>query len=512
MIVHFTSEVTPFYKRGGLGDVSGALPKYLAAKHRNTVISFFYEGMMKAEEFARRKDVVINIQSVDYTFVVYHKRKDDVDFYFLNMSDKHLLADMESDGNDIEGEDGDKPYKGSLPLVIYLYFAKAALQLVKDLDLRPEILICHDWHVCGCFAFPSVIAELNPEAVCSTILLIHNYEHQGEVFSDAFYLLEDEIHNQFLPLFREYGNATLLALGVKNADYVATVSAGYAEELMEKRTTHPGLKYLRSIKRKKIYALPNGIDTTLWSPETSPFIEHQYNSSNAAVQKKKAKVILQEMFNFSAPDKPVVLMMARLTEQKGISIIANLWEDEALAVRHIKEVLDTGIHLIICGRPSGGLKGPIHKHFAAAQKHFPGSFTYIPDYSDALAHKLLAGADAILCPSLFEPCGLVQIYGMAFGTVPVVRPVGGLRDTVIPYCEQEESSTGFYIKEFSHTSLIETLETVVKTFTTRQHTWRQIAMRGMSQDYSWEQATEQYDTMFRNIKKEIAECRLLIAS
>jgi starch synthase len=512
MIVHFTSEVAPFYKRGGLGDVLGALPKYLAAKHRNTVVSFFYEGMMKAEDFVQKEDVVINIQSVDYAFVVYHKQKDNVDFYFLNMSDKQLLADMEAGDSDIAGEDGEKPYKGSFPFVIYLYFAKAALQLVIDLDLKPEVLICHDWHVCGCFAFRSLIAGLNTDSGCSTILLIHNYEHQGEVFSDAFHLLEDEIYAEFVPLFRKYGNATLLALGIKNADYVATVSATYADELMEGRAVHPGLKFLSSIKKKKIFALPNGIDTTIWSPEISPYITHHYNRNTAREQKKKAKREIQALLGFPESDKPVVLMMARLTEQKGINIIANLWEEENAALQHIEELLDTGISLIICGRPSGGSNGPVHKRFSLAQAHFPGRLMYVPDYSDQIAHKLLAGSDAILCPSLFEPCGLVQIYGMAFGTVPVVRPVGGLKDTVISHNEFEAHSTGFYINEFSHKSLLETLVQVVEIFETRPDTWQEIVQRGMRQNYSWEQAAEQYYQMFGVIENDMLSKRLVAAS
>jgi starch synthase len=512
MIVHFTSEAAPFYKRGGLGDVAGALPKYLNGKHRNTVVSFFYEGKMKADDFTQKDDVVINIQSVDYAFIVYHKRKDNVDFYFLNMADTQLLADMESGDSDVAGEDGERPYKSSFPFVIYLYFAKAALQLVLDLDLKPDMLICHDWHVCGCFAFPSVIDSLNNDSECSTILLIHNYEHQGEVFSDAFYLLEGEIYAEFAPLFSEYGNATLLALGMKNADYVATVSVSYAAELMEGRAAHPGLKFLNSIRRKKIFALPNGIDATIWSPETSPYITHHYNANSAQAQKKKAKLDIQNILNFDASGKPVVLMMARLTEQKGINIIANLWEEESAAMQHINELLDTGIHLIICGRPSGGINGPIHKRFSAAQMHFPGRFTYVPDYSEQIAHKLLAGSDAILCPSLFEPCGLVQIYGMAFGTVPVVRPVGGLKDTVISHNEFEKSSTGFYINEFSHKSLLETLSQVVKVFTARQDTWQDIVQRGMSQDYSWEHAAEHYHEMFRIIENDVRSERLIAAS
>jgi starch synthase len=508
MIVHLTSEVAPFYKRGGLGDVVGALPKYLADKHKNAVISFFYEGKMKAADFAQKDDVVITIQSVAYTFLVYHKQIDNVDFYFLNMADTHLLADMEFGDSNIAGEDGEKPYRSSIPFVIYLYFAKAALQLIVDLELAPEFLICHDWHVCGCFAFPAMIAGLNNETVCASILLIHNYEHQGEVFPDAFYLVGAEIYAEFAPLFKQYGSATLLSLGLKNADYVATVSATYADELMQGTASHPGLRFLNSIKRGKIFALPNGIDAGIWSPETSPYLAHNYNSISVIAQKKKAKAEIRQLLSFTSSENPVVLMMARLTEQKGINIIASLWEEEAMAMQRIKELLDTGIDLVVCGRPAGGVSGPVHKRFSAAAANFPGRFSYVPDYSEQVAHKLLAGCDAILCPSVFEPCGLVQIYGMAFGTVPVVRPVGGLKDTVIPHSECENSSTGFYIDAFTHASLLATLSTVVDIFKTQHDTWQQIVQRGMKQDYSWEHTRRHYFEMFATIRKNLEKQRL----
>ena len=507
MIVHLTSEVAPFYKRGGLGDVVGALPKYLSDRHKNVVISFFYEGKMKADDFVRRENVVISIQSVDYSFWVYYKRKENVDFYFLNMADRFVLSDMEGGNDDIAGEDGEKPYKSSFPFVIYLYFAKAALQLVADLELHPAFLICHDWHVCGCFAFPKVIEALNKDRGCVTLLVIHNYEHQGEVFPDAFYLLEDDVCAAFAPLFMQFGNATLLALGLKNADYVATVSATYAEELMQRTATHPGLGFLSTIKKKKIFALPNGIDTAIWNPGTSPYVIHRYDRNTVFEQKKKAKTEIQELLNMPVSEMPLVMMMARLTEQKGINIIASLWEEEEAAMKNIEELLNTGVQLVICGRPSGGFSGPIHKRFAAAARRFQGRFGYIPEYNERIAHKLLAGADAILCPSLFEPCGLVQIYGMAFGTVPVVRPVGGLRDTVIPFGESVGNSTGFYIEEFSHNSLLKTLTKVVSVFNNQQVTWQQIVQRGMQQDHSWEQSKMHYFEIFKLMQNPVRKIK-----
>ena len=503
MIVHITSEVTPFYKRGGLGDVVGALPKYLSERHSNTVISFYYEGRMQ-EEYRSRGSFSVAIQHIHYEFIYYHQQLDGVDFYFLNMSDRLLFSDMESGDGDPGIEDGEKPYNNNSSYIIYLYFAKAALQLIEWLGLQPEYLFFHDWHVCGCFAFPSLLEQLGRRGACTSILLIHNYEHQGEVLPDVFHLLDEEPRGEFAALFTEFGTGTLLALGLKNADYVATVSATYAEELLNGKVSHSGLKFLRAIRRKRIYALPNGIDARAWSPETSPHLSVPYNKHSYEQVKQQAREDVLQELSLERTGGPVVLMMARLTEQKGIDIFMNLWGSEEEAIDKIRNLLDTGIRLIVCGRPSGGPSGNIHKRFSRAQELFPGRLSYLPAYSERLAHRLLAGSDAILCPSLYEPCGLVQLYGMAFGTVPVIRPVGGLRDTVVSVEDYPVDGTGFYIDAFSHDSLLRTMREVVHFYKDRPVSWSQLVKRCMEQDYSWEEVRKNYYLFFDEIRKEMA--------
>jgi starch synthase len=513
MIVHFTSEVAPFYKRGGLGDVVGALPKYLNERQPNIVLSLYYEGRMNAAyTFSKPEIYDIEIQGILYEFACYHQQYCNIDFYFINMNDIQLFSDMESGVSDSTIEDGEKPYRDNSSYIIYLYFAKAALQLIKNLRIKPDHLFFHDWHVCGCFGFRDMIKNLNPDKPCSTTLLIHNYEHQGEVLPDVNYLLDKEVLAELQPIFNTFGIATLIALGLKNADYVATVSATYAEELMTGNVPHSGLEYFSLIQKKKIYSLPNGVDTTIWSPKTSPYNDFSYNFHTVHEIKALARKGLFDELGLADTGMPVVLMMARLTEQKGINILMDLWDTEAIAMKNIKALLETGIVFIIYGRPSGGVNGDLHKRLSAAEQLFSDQFRYMPNYSDKKAHQLLAACDAILCPSVYEPCGLVQLYGMAFGTVPVVRPVGGLKDTVISYEEDPDNCTGFYIDEFTHPSLIEAMKKTVQVFNNDQITWQKMMKRGMQADYSWEKIRENYYHFFNEVEQDLNHHQLQSAS
>ncbi|MCX6319451.1 MAG: glycogen/starch synthase [Bacteroidetes bacterium] len=500
MIIHFTSEVAPFYKRGGLGDVVAALPKYLSERTDNIVISFYYENRMAIPTLDIKGSFTIEIQNIEYDFHYYYFKREAVEYYFLNMADRFVFSDLESSESDTTDENGDRPYDNKSSYIVYLYFAKAALQLIYNLKMLPEFLIFHDWHSCGCFVFTDLLNKIYSRRRYATILLIHNYAFQGDIFPDALDFLEEEERSKIQEIFRQYKTASLLSIGLKNADYVSTVSKNYGYELLAGKLPHTGLAYLTSIKKKKVFALPNGVDQTIWSPEHSPHIPFSYNKFTAGMMKAKAKEILFQRAGFTDSSDPVILMMSRLTDQKGIGIIIDSWDTEKSSLEKFEAILNTGIKLIVCGRPGGGLSGNIHKRFTLAQKKFPQNFFYVPGYNEPDAHLFLAGADAILCPSLFEPCGLVHLYGMSFGTIPIVRPVGGLRDTVVSHEENPENSTGFYIEEFNFRSLIKTLEKTVFTFKYENEIWQQIMVRCMEEDFSWDKAKQNYFQLFDSIK------------
>lgn len=504
MIVHLASEVAPFYKRGGLGDVLGTLPNYLSKNQPNTVISFYYKNRMKGDDLKFMGSFDIKIQNIYYEFYYYHINQSGVDYYFINMSDSNIFSDMETSESDSSDEDGEMPYKENFPYIIYFYFAKAAIQLIQNLNLSPELILFHDWHVCGCLAYTEDIKKLNVKKTCKTVVLIHNYEFQGEILPDLLDFLDPEVKTELDSIYKQYGTATFFALAFKNADYVATVSKTYAQELIQKSAPHSGLKFLDLIE-KDIFSLPNGIDDVHWSPEFSPYLQYHYNKSTYKEKKKENKQELIKEMQFDDASKPVVLMMARLTEQKGINLLVDLWSSEDIAMDSIENILNQDVNLIVYGRPAGGLNGNIHKRLAKAGEKFKGRFSYIPTYTEEKAHRFLAGSDMILCPSLFEPCGLVQLYGLAFGTIPVVRPVGGLKDTVIPHTESSELSTGFYIDEFKNESLKNAIREASDIYYHQKDNWDALIERAMSQSFSWDITVDQYYNFFEYIQENKKE-------
>ncbi|WP_337966380.1 glycogen/starch synthase [uncultured Flavobacterium sp.] len=500
MIIHLASEVAPFYKRGGLGDVVGTLPFYLSKREENIVISFYYKNRMNTENLTLQGSFFIDIQNVDYRFEYYYYEEDNVKFYFLNMDDDLLFSDMESTGNDQANDDGRNPYGLNFSFIVYFYFAKATLQLIKNLEMNPRHLMFHDWHVCGCFAFPELLNSLNE--FCNTVVLIHNYEHQGEIFPDQIHLLGEEVFNELISIHEEYGVITFFALAFKNANCIATVSKSYAKELLKGDVPHVGLKFLELINRKKIYTLPNGVDYTTWSPKCSPYLDMHYDVTSYKDIKAEWKKRLVNEMKFDNADAPIVLLMARLTEQKGINLLINLWDTTEESQKQVQKIVDSGVNLIIYGNPEKGLHGSIHKTLTLCKEQFAGRFNYIHNYTEEKAHQFLAGSDMILCPSLFEPCGLVQMYSMKFGTVPLVRPVGGLKDTVIPHTEFSEESTGFYIEEFQQESLCKAIRQATKVYRDQPQVWENIIKRGMLKDFSWDKSLEHYNSFLDKIELE----------
>ena len=494
-IVHITSEVAPFYKRGGMGDVVGALPQYLESEHtHNIVICPFYDGKMKHMDGAERGYRVINYQGIPYDFNTFYLRRNGIDHYFIKLSDSGIMSEWED-------HDGYRPYSAPSTIVPYFYFAGAALELILHRDLTPDYIFCHDWHTGGCFGFTGLLEQIKNKKEFKSLFMVHNYEFQGDLHEDIYQNLDRDIAAQLEEIFSRYKQASLLALALKNSDYAATVSHSYARELVEGRAPHIGLKYLDLCNREMLSFL-NGSDSSLWRPETSPYLPVPYGVDTLERKKDIKKMILGR-YGFDDPGNtgpPLVLMLCRLTAQKGIGLFTGIQRESDGSTKNMEILLEQDNRFFICGNPGGGAGGIIDNALADLQKKFSGRLCYLNHYSDELAHHLLAAADILLAPSLFEPCGLIQIYAMAFGTVPVVRSVGGMRDTVRCYFEDPGTATGFYINEFSRNCLQTTLRSVTRLYHREPLTWRRIMERGMAADFSWERMCRQYLRFFDRLE------------
>lgn len=495
-IIHLTSEVMPFYKRGGLADVAGSLPNYLNKTHRNIVISFYYRGRMKHLEKAKKSSFFIQIQGIDYKCYQYTITRAGIDYYFLNLEDEHVFSETEERGMSVD-EDGNSGYQTDIPILAYFYFAKAALTLIQNLELRSDVILLHDWHVCGLFAFPETLGRLEAKYDFFTMLLIHNFDFQGNILPDVFHLLDKESQKPVKDIFDKHNSVTLLSLGLEYAKVISTVSDNYGKELVNQSVPHTGLDYL-SGKEESIHSFQNGTDNKFWNPFKSPFIQSNFSVKNLSGKQQNKEALVQHC-NLPAGDGPLVLFMARLTEQKGTSLLMDFRKKPCEAMDQLANVLSTGIRLIVYGKPAGGKKGVMHQYLSLANQQFPEQFYYDWDYSDAMAHQMLAGADMVLCPSLFEPCGLVHLYGMAFGAIPIVRPVGGLKDTVLNYTSDNITGTGFYIDEYNQESLVITLRRAVQLYNEDKRQWLQLMRRAMTTDFSWKRMIQPYLNFFDQV-------------
>lgn len=501
-IVHIAHEVAPYYKNGGLGDVVSSLPHYLSKKYKNVIISFYYKGLMNFFDNYITDDFFIEMQGVDYKFNYYYLSKNDVDYFFLNLEDEQVFCTYSH--NALNGKNA---YKNFSSIAVFLYFGKAALKLIQLKVSNLAFIICHDWHAAGIFAYPSLthILKMQSQIDFRTILLIHHYGHQGNIYEDIYPFLEDEPLELIKDLYLNYGSATLLGLAIEHADYLLTVSENYAKELKNGKLPHENLKYILQNK-KNIIGMPNGADYSEWHPENSPFLTTNYN-----VNSKENKLIFKneifQKYGFdiqNIEETPLVLYMCRLTIQKGINLFYDSYDSkQEAATDFFNKYLKLGLKFIIYGEPSGGIKGNIHKSLTLISQKYPESFYYNPNYDDENAHIFLAASDIVLMPSLFEPCGLVQLYAMAFGAVPIVNQVGGLKDTVNNYYEKQRLPTGFYMENCNRKGLYDTTKKVVEIYKNHPDKWEQIQINAMKQDFSWNKNIQNYFDFFEEIEKNV---------
>lgn len=495
-IIHISTEVAPFYKRGGLGDVLGALPQHLSSDIiSNIVFSPYFSGKMKGLDDVKPANGSMFIHGLEYDFDYSVLPLNNVTYYFINFSDHHLLADLEAP------ENGEQPYKGGSSYMYYLYFGKAILHLLEHHSIHPNYILCHDWQSSGILAFDLEMSIIKKRVATKVIYLIHNYEFQGEMTWSSVRYLPFEYKGVITAIFEKYGSASMLALGLEKSDHIATVSHSYAEELLTGRVPHKGLKYLHDVAI--IQPFINGVDYSLWHPKHSPYIPAHF-SYNTLFHKKKLKENIIRTCGWKNTDKDsqLLLLLSRLTLQKGIQLFIDIPE-----ISNLKRLLESGAKLIICGTPGDGTNGRIHQELVSLQKRFNDCIYYDPDYTEKSAHNYLGAADMLLAPSLFEPCGLVQLYAMAFGTIPIARAVGGLKDTIIDHATHPDTSTGFLFQEFSFNALQHTIDQALGVFKDQSQVWDQIIERAMGTDFSWEKRVVNYIDFFNelNTSYELAD-------
>jgi starch synthase len=342
------------------------------------------------------------------------------------------------------------------------------------LHWRPDVLHCNDWHTGPAIALTH-LSKQRPR----TVFTIHNLAHQGIFDRGTFerlHLPEQFWHEDSLEY---YDQCSFMKGGLVYADHITTVSPTYADEIC-RAPGGMGLEGLLSNRRERLVGILNGIDGAIWNPATDPFLEYHYDVDSLG-KKARNKVALQRELGLQpSTDRPLLGFVGRLVEQKGLELILPVLED----------ILAGPAQLVILGTGEPAYELQLQD---LAARH-PGAMAVILSYNESKAHRIEAGADIFLMPSLFEPCGLNQLYSLRYGTLPVVREVGGLADTVVDASARNMeagTATGFVFRQPEAESLLEVVQRATDQWYD-QTSWRQLQLTAMNQDFSWQQSARHY--------------------
>ncbi len=476
-ILFVSSEAVPYIKTGGLADVVGSLPKYF---DRNE-----YDVRVMLPKYACMDAAFLpNLRFVCHFYVNLNWRKQyvgileseyrGIHYYFV---DNEFYFAGSSPYNNIY-EDVEK----------FAYFSKAVLASLPYIDYAPDVIHCHDWQTGLVPVYlHTAFGDDNFYAGIKTVFSIHNLKFQGrwrirEVI-DITGLPEQIFNDKEL---ESYGEANYLKGGVVYADAVTTVSPSYANEITTQEGGE-GLHGLMNARRNVLHGILNGIDYDEFNPQTDPYIESNFSSKSVLSGKKANKVALQKELGLPVRESAFVIgIVSRLTEQKGFDLVSYIMDD-------LVSQLD--VQIVILGTGESKFENVFH-HF---HSQYPDKVSAYIGYSEEKAHKIYASADAFLMPSLFEPCGLSQMMSMRYGTIPIARETGGLKDTVQAYNEYENTGTGFSFCNFNADDMKYVVEYAYHVFRDERKAWEDMMQRAMAQDFSWNKSAGEYEKLYDSL-------------
>jgi len=468
------SEAVPYAKTGGLADVAGALPKALARLgHRVRLVMPRY----MVDKIASRGERLPGDLAVPFNFGVrptgvYVDRSGEVPVYFIDAPEYYARGKLYGDGDDVER---------------FAFFSRAVLELAKALGEPFDILHLNDWMTGLVPVYLKTAYAGDPFfARTRTLFTIHNMAFHGlfDLEQLGKFGLPDWMNSTQIGL-EFHGAASALKAGILFADAISTVSPRYAQEI---QTPEYGAQFdgLLRARRSRLFGILNGVDYDEWSPENDSFIAAHY-SINDLSGKRECKRDLLRAFGLPEDlERPVIGCISRLSDQKGFDLIIDtVWQ-----------MLDRGAVFILVGSGAEFFA----RKFQALRDSRPAQVGVYFGFSDAMAHKVEAGADMFLMPSHFEPCGLNQMYSLKYGTPPIVRAVGGLDDTIENFERSTRSGNGFKFYDYNSRRLLEKVYEALMVYADRD-LWRTLMQNGMRADHSWYRAARQYIELYERLTR-----------
>jgi len=481
-VVVIASEAVPFAKTGGLADVMGALPCALdALGHEVTLILPCHRDCRRSSEPLESTgwSVSVPVGTTAVAGTVYESRLPDsgVSVYLIDQPgyfDRERLY-QESDGQDY-ADNAER----------FVFFARAAIEVVRKIDSRPDVVHVNDWQTA---LVPVYLKEhwRNELGEIGTLLTIHNLAYQG-----LFPASDVSVTGLDARLFdwqrlEFHGRLSFLKAGMVYADMINTVSPTYAREIQTPEFGC-GLDGLLRARREDLRGIVNGMDPRTWAPRYEPMLARPYDPATFRAGKAACKAALQRLASLpERPDVPLFAQIGRLDRQKGWDLLAAVADD----------VLGRDAQMVILGEGQARYAELLER----LADTYPGKLRVFLHYSGPLAHQIEAGADLLLMPSLYEPCGLNQLYSLAHGTVPLVRATGGLADTVVdatPGTLADGSATGFVFHDPTPEALRDAIHRALALWKDRR-AWDRLVEAGMRADWSWDRSAREYVSLYEEV-------------
>ena len=472
-ILHIAAEGLPFIKTGGLADVVFALPKELTnLRQEVSIILPLYLKIAKNYHHELEYVTTLDVKSglINTVANIFLKKVDNVTYYFIEH--QHYFERQELYGYPDDGER-------------FAYFTIASLNMIRYLKLKPSIVHLHDWHT---GMIPLMNRIYYKDLKLKYVYTIHNLAYQGIFPKDILrscFSIDDTYYNNGLVRFND--NVSFMKAGILCSDKITTVSTTYAKEILTNEYGE-NLNNVLKLREYDLCGIINGIDYTSYNPSLDNKIVTNYSIKDVKKGKLANKLALQEKFGLKQNEKVLTIgIISRLASQKGIDLIIN----------KINDLLNLDIQLIILGTGDKYIEDKL-KEFAYIHSD---KFCFYHGYNEDLAHQIYAGIDIFLMPSKFEPCGLSQIISMKYGTLPLVRETGGLKDTVFAYNEYTDEGNGFSFTYYNDNDMFNTILYAYNVYYKNNRAFNRMVKRAMKCDYSFKLSAKSYLNLYKEIKK-----------
>jgi len=472
-ILFVGSEATPFSKTGGLADVLGALPKELAnlgndvrvvlPKHKVTKEKFNDQlyPLCKYYVTVGPKDEYCGIEFLEKDGVLYYFIDNEYYFGYRDTLYGHY-------------DDGER----------YGFFNNAVMQMFEPLNYYPDIIHVNDW-TAGLipYIFNKKYKHLEKYKHMKTIFTIHNIAYQGVFSKHLLKYLDVDYGNELE--FNDHIN--FLKAGIASADFITTVSDTYSKEILYDYYGF-GMSEILKSREATLFGIINGVDYDNFNPKTDPNLVYNYSPYNYLKGKKENKEALREHFNLSENNLPIISMVSRLTEAKGFELIKAIIEADLENNRYQFVLLGSG-------------DSHLEDFFNYLSERYAKNVGVHIGYNEGLARKIYAGTDLFLMPSRFEPCGLAQLISLKYGTLPIVRKTGGLKDSIDPFNKYTKEGTGFSFENYDAQDLSHAINEALTAYKDKK-TWKSLIKRAMNKDFSWTQSAKKYLELYEKLKEE----------